>query len=166
MGQNEDENGGNLKMDVLISFFQWIIEGGIAMPIFADTLSADTLAVMIPITAIMGGIAVAIVGIIMGSRRKELEHKERIIAMEKGIAIPEPPKIECPPAYKGNRTGGFVMTLIGIALTIALWTVADATGGVWGLVPLAIGIGLLIASAIEKKEYEADKDTRKGAGQA
>jgi len=166
MCQNEVENGGKLKMDVLISFFQWIIEGGAAMPIFADTLSADTLAVMIPITSILGGIAVAIVAIMMGTRKKELEHKERLIAMEKGLAIPEPPKVECPPAYKANRTGGFVMTLIGIALTIALWTVADATGGVWGLVPLAIGIGLLIASAIEKKEYEAENDTRKRAGQA
>jgi hypothetical protein len=139
-------------MDVLISFFQWIIEGGVAMPIFADTLSADTLAVMIPITAIMGGIAVAIVGIIMGSRRKELEHKERIVAMEKGIAIPEPPKVECRPAYKSNRTGGLVMTLIGIAVTVANWTVAGAKGGVWGFIPLAIGLGLLISSAIEKKE--------------
>ena len=151
-------------MDVLISFIKWFAEGGVTMPIFADTLSADTLAVMIPITAIMGGIAVAIVGIIMGSRRKELEHKERIIAMEKGIAIPEPPKVECRPTYQSNRTGGFVMTLIGIALTVALWTVAGATGGVWGFVPLAIGIGLLISSAIEKKEHEAN-DIRKRAGQ-
>jgi hypothetical protein len=139
-------------MDVLISFFQWIIEGGVTMPIFADTLSAETLAVMIPITAIMGGIAVAIVGIIMGARKKELEHKERIIAMEKGMAIPEPPKVEHRPAYKSNRTGGLVMTLIGIAVTVANWTVGGATAGVWGFIPLAIGLGLLISSAIEKKE--------------
>ena len=152
MGQNENKNGGSLTMDVLISFFQWLIEGGVTMPIFADTLSADTLAVMIPITAIMGGIAVAIVGIIMGARKKELEHKERIIAMEKGMPIPEPPKVECRPAYKSNRTGGLVMTLIGIAVTVANWTVGGATAGVWGFIPLAIGVGLLISSAIEKKE--------------
>ncbi len=107
---------------------------------------------MIPITAIMGGIAVAIVGIIMGARKKELEHKERIIAMEKGISIPEPPKVERRPAYKSNRTGGFVMTLIGIAVTVANWTVGGATAGVWGFIPLAIGVGLLISSAIDKKE--------------
>ncbi|NWF91153.1 MAG: hypothetical protein HXY50_17035 [Ignavibacteriaceae bacterium] len=151
-------------MDVLISFFQWLIEGGVTMPIFADSLNAETLAVMIPITAIMGGIAIAIVGIIMSARKKELEHKERIIAMEKGMAVPEPPKVERRPAYKSNRTGGFVMTLIGIALTVALWTAAGATGGVWGFIPFAIGIGLLIASAVEKKECEAD-DVRKRAGQ-
>lgn len=164
MDRNVNDYGGNLKMDVLISVVRWIVEGGTHMPIFADTLSAEHVAIMIPVTAILGGVAIAIVGIIMGARKKELEHKERLLAMEKGMAIPEPPRAECPPAYKGNRTGGFVMTLIGIALTIALWTVAGATGGVWGFLPLAIGIGLLIASAIEKKEYEAD-GTRKRAGQ-
>lgn len=139
-------------MDVLISFIKLFVEGGVSMPIFADTVNPETVAVMIPITAIMGGIAVAIVGITMGARRKELEHKERIIAMEKGISIPEPPKVERRPAYKSNRTGGLVMTLIGIAVTVANWTVGGATAGVWGFIPLAIGVGLLISSAIDKKE--------------
>jgi len=151
-------------MDVLVSVVEWLIQGGDSMPIFADTLSADTLAVMIPITAIMGGIAVAIVGIIMGARKKELEHKERIIAMEKGIAIPEPPKTECRPTYQSNRSSGFVMTCIGIAITLALWITAGSEGGVWGLIPLAIGVGLLISSTVEKKEID-QKDTRNRAGQ-
>jgi hypothetical protein len=152
-------------VDVLISFFKWLIEGGLAMPIFADTLRAETLAVMIPITGIMGGIAIAIVAIIMSARKKELEHKERLVAMEKGIAIPEPPKPVVQPAYKGNRTGGIVMTFLGIAITVATWSVAGAVGGVWGFIPLAIGIGLLVASAIEKKEHDAEKQTGSRAGQ-
>jgi len=49
------------------------------------------------------------------------------------------------------------MTLIGVAVTIANWTVAGAKGGVWGFIPLAIGIGLLISSALEKNEVEKKK---------
>jgi cadmium resistance protein CadD (predicted permease) len=149
-------------MDVLISVIEWLIKGGDSMPIFA-TMNAETLAVMIPITSIMGGIAVAIVAIVMGARKKELEHKERLIAMEKGLTIPESPKTETRPAYQSNRSGGFVMTCIGTAITVALWTTAGAEGGVWGLIPLAIGIGLLISSAVEKKETD-QKDTRSRAG--
>ena len=124
------------------------------MPVIADIANPDTLAVMIPITAIMGGIVIAIVAIVISGRKKELEHKERLLAMEKGIEIPQPPTRECRPAYQGNRSGGFVMTFIGIAITVANWTVGGTKAGVWGLIPLAIGVGLLISAAVEKKEAE------------
>ena len=124
------------------------------MPMFADFADPELFAILIPITALMGGIAIAVVAILTGARKKELEHKERLIAMEKGMSIPEPAKPVCRPTYQSNRTSGFVMTMIGIALTIALWVTAGPTGGVWGFIPLAIGIGLLISSALEKKESE------------
>jgi NADH:ubiquinone oxidoreductase subunit 6 (subunit J) len=107
---------------------------------------------MIPITAIAGGIAIAIVAIIMGARKKELEHKERLLAMEKGIEIPQAQEPEKRPSYRSNRTAGLVMTLLGIAIMVANWAVAGTKGGVWGLIPLAIGVGLLISAALEKKE--------------
>ena len=46
------------------------------------------------------------------------------------------------------------MTGIGLALTIAMWAEDGADTGVWGLIPLFIGIGLLIAGAIDKREYD------------
>jgi hypothetical protein len=141
-------------MDELVILIEWFVEKGDKMPLIADIARPETLAVMIPITAIMGGIVIAIVAIIMGARKKELEHKERLIAMEKGIEIPQASKPEQRPAYRGNRSAGFVMTLLGIAITAANWTVGGATAGVWGLIPLAIGIGLLISAAVEKKEVE------------
>jgi len=112
----------------------------------------DVVAIMIPITAIAGGIAIAIVAIIMGARKKELEHKERLLAMEKGIEIPQAQEPEKRPSYRSNRTAGLVMTLLGIAIMVANWAVAGTKGGVWGLIPLAIGVGLLISAALEKKE--------------
>ncbi|UCH85286.1 MAG: hypothetical protein JSW50_06240, partial [Candidatus Latescibacterota bacterium] len=91
-------------------------------------------------------------------------HKERLVAMEKGIEIPEPKKAPQRPAYLKNRSAGLVMTLLGVALVIAIWVPAGAVGGVWGFVPLAIGIGLLISSAMEKREV-IDKESRGRAGQ-
>ena len=121
--------------------------------VFGD-IGTETIAVMVPITAIMGGIAIAIVSILMGARKKELEHKERLLAMEKGIDIPQPHEPEKRPSYRSNRTAGLVMTLLGVAIMVANWAVAGTKGGVWGLIPMAIGIGLLISSALEKKEVE------------
>jgi hypothetical protein len=46
-----------------------------------------------------------------------------------------------------------------VALTIALWTTAGAEGGVWGLIPLAIGIGLLVSAAIEQREVERNSSS-------
>jgi len=142
-------------VDALIFIIEWLFEKGDKM-VLGD-IGPDTLGVMIPITAIMGGFAIAIVAIIMGARKKELEHKERLIAMEKGIEIPQTQQPEARPPYRSNRTAGLVMTLIGVAVTIANWTVAGAKGGVWGFIPLAIGIGLLISSALEKNEVEKKK---------
>ena len=107
--------------------------------------------------AIFGGIAIAIVGIIMGGRKKELQHKERIVAMEKGIEVPplEQQKEKCArPHHAANRTGGLVLVGFGVAITIALWGTAGLQGGVWGLLPLGIGAGLLVSSHLEKGERE------------
>lgn len=112
----------------------------------------ETFALFIPIVSIMGGIGVAIVAIIMGGRRKELEHKERLIAMEKGMPIPDPPAKRERPAYKRQRTGGLVCTFLGLSLTVAMLVAGGVEAGVWGLPLLAIGVGLLVSSAIEKRE--------------
>jgi hypothetical protein len=151
-------------MDLLFHVIQWLVKEGEKMPLFADFSRPETIAVLIPLGAMMGGIIIAIIAVIAAGRKKELEHKERLLAMEKGIEIPQPSVPECRPAYQSNRTAGFVMTLLGIALTIAIWAVAGSRGGVWGLIPLAIGIGLLISAAVEKKEWEK-KESRVPGGE-
>ena len=125
-------------------------------------VSTETFAITIPLLAIMGGIAIAIVSILAGGRGKELQHKERIVAMEKGIPVPEEPKRKKREGYLRNRTGGLVMTGIGLALTIALFTVAGKVGGVWGLIPLSIGLGLLVSATMERKEVGGNGGTPPG----
>jgi hypothetical protein len=141
-------------MDALFYVVNWLVEKGDNMPILADIANPETMAVLIPIAAVTGGVIIAIVAIVLSGRKKELEHKERLIAMEKGIEIPQAQKPEQRPAYRGNRSAGFVMTMLGIAITAANWTVGGSTAGVWGLIPLAIGVGLLISAAVEKSEVE------------
>jgi hypothetical protein len=127
-------------------------------------LTPDLMAVTIPLLAIVGGVSIAIVSIIMAGRKKELEHKERLVAMEKGIDIPVATQEEKRPAYLANRSSGLVMVFIGIALTIALFAVAGTEGGVWGLLPLGIGVGLLISAALEKKDVGRKGDDRPRPG--
>jgi hypothetical protein len=129
------------------------------MPIFGR-IEPEVVALAIPIIVVAGGIFVAITAIVMHGRRKDLEHRERIIAMEKGIPLPpttEPP-VHAGPKYSNRRANGLVLTGIGIALTIAMWTADGSESGVWGLIPLFIGIGLLIAGHLDKREWEREKN--------
>lgn len=121
------------------------------------SVQPELVAISIPIIAVCGGVFIAITGIIMGGRRKELEHRERIIAMEKGLAIPADVPEPDRPKYSGRRANGLVLTGIGIALTIAMWLEDGRDTGAWGLIPLFIGVGLLIAAHIDKREWDEER---------
>ena len=117
----------------------------------------DTIAVMIPIVFILGSALVISVAIVMQGRKKDLDHKERLVALEKGLPLPEPPEKETRPVHAARRAWGLVWAGIGLALTIALATnpeASDVNAWAWGLIPLFIGAGLLIASILDKKEFE------------
>ena len=127
------------------------------MPLFG-WVDAEVVAVFIPIVAVLGGVFIAVTAVVMNGRRKELEHRERILALEKGVALPTEVTVEGErPKHSGRRANGLVMTGIGLALTIALWAEEGAEGGLWGLIPLFIGIGLLVAGSLDKREWEAQQ---------
>jgi len=124
------------------------------MPYFCS-MGADTIALSIPILAVCGGVLIAITAIIVKGRKEEQEHRERVVAMEKGVAVPAPVVAEVErPKHTDRRAGGLVMTGIGLALTIAISVSDRFESGVWGLIPLFIGIGLLIAGTVDKREME------------
>lgn len=115
-------------------------------------LSPGIIAIFVPILAVIGTFAMIIVVIIMGTREKELKHKERLLAMEKGIDIPKETKREKRPAYLTLRAWGFVLFSAGIVLFFALWAQVGFQYSVWGLMPAAIGAGLLIAAIKERND--------------
>ena len=135
------------------------------MPFFCS-VDAGLIAISIPILAVCGGVLIAIVAIIVEGRKKEQEHRERLVAIEKGLPLPAQTGQLERPKYSNRRANGLVMTGIGLALTIAMWVEDGADHGAWGLIPLFIGIGLLIAGSIDKREYNEqqriERDRRTG----
>lgn len=116
-------------------------------------IDAATLAVLIPIIAVLGGMAIAVVGVIYSGRKDELKHKERIIAMEKGLPIPEEP---VGPPRKGNPfigllAVGLIISLASLGIIISVSVSEGADKGLFGLIPLGVGLGFLIAAVVSKK---------------
>ncbi len=128
--------------------------------IFAD-IQPETVAIFIPFVVIIGGIVIAVVGIISTARSKDLKHRERILAMEKGLPIPEEPQPEEKPAYATRRAWGITMTLVGLAVTIGIGAEDGWNSAAWGLIPTALGVGLFIAAILDKREYDARAEARR-----
>ena len=115
-------------------------------------LSPGIIAIFVPILAVIGTFAMIIVVIIMGTREKELKHKERLLAMEKGIEIPTETKRDKRPAYLSLRAWGLVLLSVGIVLFFALWVQVGFKYSIWGLMPAALGAGLMLAAVKEHKD--------------
>ena len=130
------------------------------------TVGPEHIAVMIPIVAILGTFAIVVVAIVVEGRKKDLMHKERLFALEKGLPLPEPPEKEEKPVYSTRRAWGLVWLGLGLALTIALAAnpdAADVNAWGWGLIPTFIGAGLLIAGHLDKKEWDKRRQDEKSS---
>jgi len=85
-------------------------------------------------------------------RRLEIVHQERLVALEKGVPLPEfpldPPKVPRPPDPRAPLLHGIVWTALGAGGMIALAWFPPFPGGVplWPLpLPLALlGLGLIL----------------------
>jgi len=118
-------------------------------------------AMAIPIVAIIGGITVAVVRTIGQQRMAELAHKERIMAIERGV---DPAKLPPPPIidygrpyysplqrYHGLLIGGIVTLLVGISIAAFLYLM-EAEKNAWavGLIPMGVGVALLLSAMLVK----------------
>jgi len=119
-------------------------------------MEADTLALLIPIVAIIMGIGIGIVAIVTSHKEKvkraELRHKERLAAIEKGM---EPPPEPVEPANKGKDSGlrsGVIGLLVGVVLYFALRAVAGPGVALFGLIPAAVGIANLVFYFVEARK--------------
>jgi len=116
-------------------------------------MDIEVLALLIPISMIVLGVAVALVAIVTAHRRRmlrnELRHKERMAALEKGMELPpDPVEAETGPKPGGLRSGiGGI--LVGVVLYLALRGVADEDVALFGLIPAAFGIAGLISYFVE-----------------
>jgi len=131
-------------------------------PMFA----VGDLALVIPIVAIIMGLAIPIVAIIadFAKRRKiyELHHKERLAAIEKGVELPPLP-VELIGAYPKGRPRyllrGLVWLFGGLGTLLALAGVTRSEAEkVWmlGLIPTGVGLAYLIYYFVEGKRVEEE----------
>lgn len=111
----------------------------------------ETLGMLVPIVAIIGGIAVAIVAIWVSLKKGQLAHNLKLTALEKGGELPaEPPKPR-PYPYRS----GLIWVVIGVGTFVSIWVSSGSLeGAIWGIVPFLIGLALIISVKLRKEEGE------------
>ncbi len=122
-------------------------------------MEEEMVALLVPIFGIVFGIGIAVVSIVTAHRQKmqraELRHKERLVAMEKGLELP--PELEdLDNGKKRSRSGSLRSGLIGLGVGIVLYFALDRVAGeevaLFGLIPAAIGLANLIFYFIESRK--------------
>jgi hypothetical protein len=116
----------------------------------------------IPIIAIVMGIGLAIIAIILDFRKKsalfELHHKERMLAIERGMEIPPLPadfygSVGRHGGCRGRgRYSGIVMLFVGVAAFTAMYANGNSQGAWWALVLVAVGLGRLLQGFLEERD--------------
>ena len=132
----------------------------------ADT---DSIAVFIPIVAIVMGIGIGMLSLYLNYRKKRdiyaLHHKERMAAIEKGMELPPLPteffrdhRDSGKRSPEGRLRSGLVLLLVGGAISFALYHSSNGSheSWVWGLVPAAVGVANLIVWATMRNKPQDD----------
>lgn len=129
---------------------------------------AGTLGVMIPVIAIVGGLATGMVAIVTDYRRRreiyELHHKERMYALERGLELPPLPanlledgverafadtvKASRPWRYRSGLRSGLTWFFVGLGIGTALYLNAGIEQASWALIPIGLGLAKLIFHAL------------------
>ena len=125
----------------------------------------------VPIAAFAMVLGIVIVANISNYHNRRLKSEERMAAIAKGIPLPpdndlaglveiagKASAIESPSRARGLRTGGVVLISIGVGLGLfslcLSWIIQEHDAlvvGAAGLIPLAIGVGLLIDYAMRNR---------------
>jgi hypothetical protein len=88
----------------------------------------------------------------------DLNHKERMNALERGLEIPPVPSQtegsqEARPPYYLHR--GLIFTLLGLSLMVALGVNAGEKSALWGLPVTAFGIAYLVLYFVVARKERA-----------
>jgi hypothetical protein len=129
---------------------------------------------MIPIIAVVLGIAVAMLAIYLSYRKRKefftLYHQERMAAIEKGVELPPLPEAllveDGAKPYHPRRhlLKGLGWLFVGLGGGLATWVTAGVDWALFGLVPIGLGLAHLIYYFVEgKKEAEAIERDRLSA---
>ena len=102
------------------------------------------------------GLPVLLVALILWFKHRKLRMTHETIARLAEKGLPVPPELLTPPAGRSSVAlrGGLVLLALGIALTTFFLEVR----GPWsiGLIPGLMGLALVVAWAIERREEKAN----------
>ena len=128
-------------------------------------MNTETIAVSIPIIAILMGVGTVIVGIISRHRqllqRVDLRHKERLAAMEKGLELP-PETMDTDVRRPRFLLRGLIWTFVGTAAYFALRGLAGTDESMLALIPLAVGLAYLIYYFVQGRKEDEQAAASKG----
>src|SRR5262245_24803434 len=115
----------------------------------------ETLVTIIGVLATFG-MPVLLVALILWFKHRKLRMTHETIARLAEKGLPVPPALIVPPprAQSAALRGGLVVVAVGVALAIGL----DEMLGPWsiGLIPGLMGLALLVAWAIERRDTKAN----------
>ena len=123
-------------------------------------MGEDTLALLIPISAIVMSLSIPIVFAIVDYRRRrdivEANHRERMAAIERGMDLPALPESFYQGIKPARRSSyllpGLIWLFVGIGLFVALGAVAGEEVRYFGLVPIGVGLAFLIYYFVEGRK--------------
>jgi hypothetical protein len=132
-------------------------------------MNEDAIAVFIPIVAIVFGIGMGMLSTWTEHKRRsqllEQSHRERMVAMEKGLPVPELPahlwsgkSEDANPRHASLRAmrTGLTMLGIGVVLFFGIQRLVGDNLALFGLIPAVIGVANLVyAGLLARKEREA-----------
>jgi len=122
---------------------------------------------MIPIVAIVMGVGIGMLALWLDFRKKreifEMHHKERMLALERGMEVPplpeallddnrRPPRVTEAGDYLRR---GLLWLLVGLAISTALALNEYLSSAAWGLIPIAVGLAYLIFYATDVRMRRA-----------
>ncbi len=115
---------------------------------------------LIPIVAIVMGVGIGMLGIYLDFLKKtrmfDLHHKERLIAIERGMEVPPLPSEFFAPARKpanlkaNSLRWGLIWLFLGSALGVAMALNDGIEQASWALLPIAVGLALLSFYKLDK----------------
>jgi hypothetical protein len=107
---------------------------------------------LMPITLFLTIGAIVIVALFIRLKKRRLESKEFLAAIEKGVEVKFPQRNE------DRLLPGLIWTFVGIIIAIALAAMSPdhvpSGAWIWGLVPVAVGVSYLIVHHIEGKKSD------------
>jgi hypothetical protein len=103
------------------------------------------------------GMPTAILGMYTYYRVRKLRTEERLVAMQRGVAVPMEPELS--EAAHSRRSGILLISgAIGYMLTFLLIARVEPdawVAGAFGAIPLTLGIGFFLDSALIRRDIRA-----------